>query len=95
VLADGEAENIGRTGQREAVNSHVVGDVVLFLQNEVLELVGVEDFPGLCTSCQPTSTEYMTIRYCCTHCCYRRQTASMRRNLQLGQQQKEPIPSSE
>lgn len=40
VLADGETQDIGGTGKGETVDSDVVGDFVLFLKDEVLELVG-------------------------------------------------------
>lgn len=49
VLADGQTQDIGGTGEREAVDGDIVGDLVLFLEDEILEFVGVEDFPGLCS----------------------------------------------
>lgn len=47
MLADGQAEDIGGTGESEAVDGYVVGDFVLFLENKILEVGGVEDFSGL------------------------------------------------
>lgn len=48
VLADGETQNIGGTGEGETVDGDIVGDVVLFLEDKVLELVGDEDLSGFC-----------------------------------------------
>lgn len=48
VLADGEAEDIGGAGEGETVDGDVVRDLVLLLQDEVLELGGVQDLARLC-----------------------------------------------
>lgn len=53
VLADGQTENVGGAGQGEAVDGHVVGDLVLFLQEVVLELGRVQDLSRFCRACQP------------------------------------------
>lgn len=45
VLTDGQTQNIGGVGQREAVNGHIVGDLILLFEDEFLELGGVEDLP--------------------------------------------------
>ena len=47
VLADGEAEDVGGAGESEAVDCDVVGDFVLFLEEEVLKFGGVEDLSSL------------------------------------------------
>lgn len=48
VLADGEAEDIGGTGEGETVDGDIVGDLVLLLEDEVLELSRVQDLARLC-----------------------------------------------
>lgn len=48
VLTDGEAEDIGGTGEGETVDGDIVGDLVLLLEDEVLELSGVQDLARLC-----------------------------------------------
>ena len=48
VLTDGQTENVGRTGQGKAVNCDIVGDLVLLLEDEVLELGGIQDLARLC-----------------------------------------------
>jgi hypothetical protein len=48
VLADGETEDISRAGESETVDSDIVGDLVLLLEDEVLELGGIQDLARLC-----------------------------------------------
>jgi hypothetical protein len=48
VLTDGETKDVGRPWKGKAVNSDVVGDEVLLLEDEVLELLGVKDLSGTC-----------------------------------------------
>lgn len=48
VLANGEAEDIGGTGEGETVDGDIVGDLVLLLEDEVLELSRVQDLARLC-----------------------------------------------
>lgn len=50
VLTDGEAEDIGGTGESKTVDGNIVGDLVLLLEDEVLELGRVQDFARLCDS---------------------------------------------
>lgn len=52
VLADGQTENVGGTGQGKAVDGHVVGDLVLLLQEVVLKLGRVQDLSRFCKACQ-------------------------------------------
>ena len=40
VLADRQAQNVGRTGETETVDGHIVRNNGLLLQYEVLEFVG-------------------------------------------------------
>lgn len=49
VLADGQTEDISRTGQGEAVDGDVVGDLGLLLEDEFLELGRVQDLARLCS----------------------------------------------
>jgi hypothetical protein len=48
VLTDGQAEDISRTGQGEAVDGDVVGDLRDLLEDEFLELSRVQDLARLC-----------------------------------------------
>lgn len=48
VLTDGEAEDISGTGEGETVDGDIVRDLVLLLEDEVLELSGVQDLARLC-----------------------------------------------
>lgn len=47
VLADGQTEDIGGTGQGESVDADIMRDLVLLLEDEVLELGGVQDLARL------------------------------------------------
>jgi hypothetical protein len=49
VLADRETEDGAGGGEVEAVDGDIVGNDCLFLELEVLELVGLEDLSRLCT----------------------------------------------
>lgn len=48
VLTDGKAEDIGGTGEGETVDGDIVGDLVLLLEDEVLELSRVQHLARLC-----------------------------------------------
>ena len=48
VLADGKTQDVGGAGQGETVDTNIVGDLVLLLEDEVLELGGVQDLARLC-----------------------------------------------
>lgn len=48
VLADGEAQDVGGARQGEAVDGDIVGDLVLLLEDEFLELGRVQDLARLC-----------------------------------------------
>jgi hypothetical protein len=48
VLADGKAEDIGRAGKSKTVDGDIVRDFLLLLEDEVLELRGVQNLARLC-----------------------------------------------
>lgn len=48
MLADGQTKNISRTGQGEAVDGDVVGDLGDLLEDKFLELSRVQDLARLC-----------------------------------------------
>lgn len=71
VLTDGEAEDIGGTGEGKTVDSDIVRDLVLLLEDEVLELGGVQDLARLCDigGQLNSSLQYLDIKRCTHYWC--------------------------